>query len=120
MVRNRRSVAPAPYDELSRGNACRTEGVRRCIILLDRDRAEYDGDDAESFERAIVAAASVVQSADRAGLTTRFVTSGGIDLRGPDVASNTLRVLAPIALGDPLGEVERDPGEGLGLVVLGH
>ncbi len=95
-----------------------TEGVRRCIVLLDRDRASYDDEDAESFERAIVAAASVVQSADRAGLTTRFVTSGGIDLRGPDVASNTLRVLAPIALGDPLGEVERDPGEGLGLVVV--
>jgi uncharacterized protein (DUF58 family) len=93
-----------------------TEGVRRCIVVLDRDAAAYLDDDA--FERAIVVSASLVQSADRAGLTTRFVTSGGIDLRGPEVATTTLRVLAPIALAGPLGDVERDPGEGLGLVIV--
>ena len=51
---------------------------------------------ADVFERAIVAAGSLVLSADRAGLTTRFVT-GGVDLRGPDVAAHALHLLAPIA-----------------------
>lgn len=97
------------------------QGVRRCIIVLDRDGDAYPAamstEQADVFERAIVAAGSLVLSADRAGLTTRFVT-GGIDLRGPDVAAQALRVLAPLELGPPLGELERDPGEGLGLVVV--
>ena len=67
---------------------------------------------------AITASGSLVISAERTGLTTRFVTGGGIDLRGPDVAAHALRVLAPIELGPPLGELERDPGEGLGLVIV--
>lgn len=98
------------------------QGVRRCIVVLDRDGDAYPSpvnDDAiDVFERAVTAAASVVLSADRAGLTTRFITGGGIDLRGPDVAPHTLRILAPIELGPPLGELERDAGEGLGLVVV--
>lgn len=97
------------------------QGVRRCIIVLDRDGDAYPAPitdaDADVFERAIVAAGSLVLSADRVGLTTRFVT-GGVDLRGPDVAAHALRVLAPIQLGPPLGELERDPGEGLGLVIV--
>ena len=97
------------------------QGVRRCIIVLDRDGDAYPAPvslaQADVFERAIVAAGSLVLSADRAGLTTRFVT-GGIDLRGPDVAVQALHVLAPIEMGPPLGELERDPGEGLGLVVV--
>jgi uncharacterized protein (DUF58 family) len=95
-----------------------TEGVRRCIIVLDRDVDSMPPDDPDAFERAVVAAASLVQSGDRAGLTTRFVTSAGIDLRGPDVANHTLRVLAPIQPAGPLGDVERDPGEGLGLIIV--
>jgi uncharacterized protein (DUF58 family) len=100
-----------------------TEGVRRCIVVLDRDRVSYPdsgtGDETDDeFERAVVAAASLVHSGDRAGLTTRFVTGGGIDLRGPEVAGLTLKVLAPISVGEPLGDVERDPGEGLGLVIV--
>ena len=98
------------------------QGVRRCIVVLDRDGdAEPDpitDDDADVFERAITAAASLVISAERAGLTTRFVTGGGIDLRGPEVAAHALRLLAPIQVGPPLGELERDPGEGLGLVIV--
>lgn len=97
------------------------QGVRRCIIVLDRDGDAFPApvgpDQVDVFERAIVAAGSLVLSADRAGLTTRFVT-GGVDLRGPDVAAQALRVLAPIELGPPLGELERDPGEGLGLVIV--
>ena len=79
----------------------------------------YDLDaDEDVFERAIVAAGSLVQGGDRGGLTTRFVTGGGIDLRGPEVATQTLRVLAPLQLGEPIDELERDPGEGLGLVIV--
>ena len=49
---------------------------------------------------------------------TRFVTSDGADLRGPDVAATTLHLLARIAIsGGPTRSVERDPSEGLGLVV---
>ncbi len=98
------------------------QGVRRCIVVLDRDGDAYpagDTDDAaDVFERAVTAAGSLTISAERVGLTTRFVTGGGIDLRGPDVAANTLRTLAPIAVGPALGELERDPGEGLGLVIV--
>lgn len=115
-----------------------TDGVRRCIVVLDlhadrdgNDRAgRHTTDDAagaegpadDAFERGVTAAASLVQSADRAGLTTRFVTASGIDLRGPEVASATLRVLARITPDDhhgrDPGEFERDPGEGLGLVIV--
>lgn len=109
-----------------------TEGVRRCIVVLDvADDASNAGDAGEvaehaedpgasdpAFERAVSAAASLVQSAERAGLTTRFVTGGGIDLRGPEVATGTLRVLARIRPGGALDDVERDPGDGLGLVVV--
>ena len=93
------------------------EGLRRCLVLLDQHvPAGADGD--EAFERAVTAAASIVHSADRAGLTTRFVTTDGADLRGPDVAAQTLHLLARVATSR--GEtvpVERDPGEGLGLVI---
>lgn len=98
------------------------QGVRRCIIVLDRDADAYPAPltdaDADVFERAITIAGSLAISADRVGLTTRFVTGGGTDLRGPDVAAHTLHLLAPIQLGPALGELERDPGEGLGLVVV--
>jgi uncharacterized protein (DUF58 family) len=98
-----------------------TEGVRRCIIVLDIDRDVYGGPHgtgSDAFERAVTAAASLVQSGDRAGLTTRFVMAGGVDLRGPEVAASTLRVLARVLPGPPVTDVERDPGEGLGLVVV--
>jgi len=98
------------------------QGVRRCIVVLDRDGDAYPAADSDAaadvFERAITAAGSLTISAERAGLTTRFVTGGGVDLRGPDVATNTLRALASIAVGPALGDIERDPGEGLGLVIV--
>lgn len=98
------------------------QGVRRCIIVLDRDGDAYPAPvtdaDADVFERAITAAGSLVLSAERTGLTTRFVTGGGVDLRGPEVAAHALRVLAPLEIGPPLAELERDPGEGLGLVIV--
>lgn len=96
-----------------------TEGVRRCIVVLDSDERSYPGADGdEAFERAVEAAASLVHSADRAGLTTRFVTGPDTDLRGPEVAGATLRHLARVTPGAALGDIERDPGEGLGLVVV--
>ena len=98
------------------------QGVRRCIIVLDRDGDAYPSPvtdaDADVFERAVTVAGSLAISADRVGLTTRFVTGGGIDLRGPDVAAHTLQLLAPIEVGPALTELERDPGEGLGLVIV--
>lgn len=98
------------------------QGVRRCIVVLDRDADSYpapiDDDAADVFERAITVAASIALSAERAGLTTRFVTGGDIDLRGPDVATHALQQLARIETGPGLEAIERDPGEGLGLVVI--
>lgn len=102
------------------------QGVRRCIVILDCDPAAWPDDllaaDQDSFERAVTAAASLVLSSQRAGLTTRFVTGGPhgstIDLRGPEVGTTTLQALAPIAIGAPLTDLERDPGEGLGLAMV--
>lgn len=101
------------------------EGLRRCLVVLDQHStgnqlrrvgaAEID----DAFERGIEVAASVVHSADQMGLTTRFVTTDGADVRGPDVAPQTLHLLARLqpSRAEPV-VVERDPGEGLGLVVV--
>ncbi len=92
------------------------EGLRRMLVVLDNDAASYA--DQSSFERAVTVAASIVRSAVNADLVTRFV-SGGIDLRGPDVAAESLRILASIQPGvDPLPILDRDPGEGVGLLVV--
>jgi uncharacterized protein (DUF58 family) len=93
------------------------EGLQRCVVLLDQ-RVPDGPHAADAFERAVTVAASVVHSADRAGLTTRFVTTDGADLRGPDVAAQTLHLLARIEMSTgPSVPMERDPSEGLGLVV---
>ena len=93
------------------------EGLRRCLVLLDL-HVPPGPDGEEAFERAVTVAASTVHSADQAGLTTRFVTSNGADIRGPEVAAQTLHLLARIAVSaEPTVPVERDPGEGLGLVI---
>lgn len=93
------------------------EGLRRCTVVLDAAASAYR--DAAGFERAIVAAASLVHSAERGGLTTRFVTAGGIDLRGPEVVVNTLRLLARLRPSEsPPGRLDREPGEGLGLLIV--
>ena len=93
------------------------EGLQRCVVLLDQ-HVPPGPEGADAFERAVTAAASVVHSADRAGLTTRFVTTDGADLRGPDVAAQTLHLLARIEVSTaPTVPIERDPSEGLGLIV---
>ena len=93
------------------------EGLKRCTVVFDANPTSYL--DADGFERGVTAAASVVHSSEQAGLTTRFVTSGGIDLRGPETGANTLSVLARIEPdSSPLGQLDRDPGEGLGLIIL--
>ncbi len=92
------------------------EGLRRMLVLLDSDRASYA--DSSSFERAVTVAASLVRSATHADLVTRFV-SGGVDLRGPDVGAESLRVLAAIQpTAESLPLLDRDPGEGVGLLVV--
>jgi len=93
------------------------EGLRRCLVVLDQHVADGAAAD-EAFERAVTVAASLVHSADKAGLTTRFVTTDGADIRGPDVAAQSLHLLARISPDPrPAVVVERDPGEGLGLVI---
>ena len=92
------------------------EGLRRCTVFLDVAPDSYRDD--AGFERAVVAAASLVHSCERGGLTTRFVTAGGIDLRGPDVVINTLRVLARLQRSTAAtAGLDREPGEGLGLLI---
>lgn len=99
------------------------EGLRRCMVVLDQ-QAPADGDvdaaeHAAAFERACVAAASLVHGAVLEGLETRFATTTGVDLRGPAVAVATMHQLARV---EPevseLVAIERDPGEGLGLVFV--
>jgi len=93
------------------------EGLKRAIVVLDPDPNSYA--DRASFERAVTVAASLVTSAFHHDLATRFVTGGGIDLRGPDVTAVTLDVLASIEPSTaPLPTLDRDPGEGIGLAIL--
>jgi hypothetical protein len=98
------------------------QGVRRCIVVLDCSADAFRRSvlvaDPDAFERAVSVAGSLVLSAQRSGLTTRFVTGGGVDLRGPDVATNCLRLLGSIDVGPQLGDIDRDPGEGLGLCLI--
>jgi hypothetical protein len=93
------------------------EGVRRCVVVLDTQADQYDID---SFERAVVAAASVVAGAMAMGIATRLVAPG-IDLRGPEVAHESLRWLATVEVGTELVDHTasgRTHGDGLGLLVL--
>jgi uncharacterized protein (DUF58 family) len=93
------------------------EGIRRCTVVLDMSASEYIG---TSFEQAVVAAASVTASSAHTGVATRFVTHG-VDLRGPDVAANTLRWLATV---EPIAEIPEmvslngGMSEGMGLLVI--
>jgi uncharacterized protein (DUF58 family) len=93
------------------------EGIRRCVVVLDTMASEYDPD---SFERAVVAAASVVAGAMSMGIDTRLVAPG-IDLRGPEVAHDSLRWLATVDAGQELVDHTasgRTHSDGLGLLVL--
>jgi uncharacterized protein (DUF58 family) len=93
------------------------EGIRRCTVVLDTTESEYAG---SSFEQAVIAAASIVASSAHAGVNTRFVTSE-IDLRGPDVAANTLRWLATVEPTIGIAEVSSvNAGmmDGMGLLVV--
>lgn len=93
------------------------EGLHRCTVVFDADPRAHR--DPAAFERGVSAAASLVHNAARSGLSTRFVSADGIDLRGPDVAATTLRVLARIEPSQgPLGVIDRETGEGLGLLVI--
>lgn len=93
------------------------EGIRRCTVVLDMAASEYS---AASFEQAVIAAASISASSAHTGVNTRFVTNE-VDLRGPDVAANTLRWLAmvePLDVVPEIGSINGGISEGMGLLVL--
>jgi uncharacterized protein (DUF58 family) len=93
------------------------EGIRRCTVVLDMTASQYMGN---SFEHAVIAAASITASAAHTGVNTRFVTNE-VDLRGPDVAANTLRWLAMVEPVEHVAEVasmNSGMSEGMGLLVL--
>ena len=83
--------------------------ARSCSTSRCREGADHD----EAFERAVVAAASLVHSADRVGLQTRFATTAGVDLRGPTVS---VPHVAPPRPGDrrptPADAARTRPGRG--------
>lgn len=94
-------------------------GVRRCLVVLDTAGEGYD---AEGFERAVSAAASIVAAAADADLLTRLVAPG-LDLRGPDVAPRALRWLASVERPATHPAVEshlagRWGADGLGLIAV--
>ncbi len=93
------------------------EGIRRCTVVLDTTADEFKGG---SFEQAVVAAASITASSAHTGVNTRFVTPD-VDLRGPDVAANTLRWLATVEPTDEpqeMASMNSGMTEGMGLLVI--
>jgi uncharacterized protein (DUF58 family) len=93
------------------------EDLRRCTVVFDPSPGVHGED--RNFEHGVTSAASLVSSAMRAGLATRFVTADGIDLRGPEVVHTTQRVLARIEPSDgPLPTVDNDMADGLVLLVV--
>jgi uncharacterized protein (DUF58 family) len=93
------------------------EGIRRCTVVLDTTASEYTP---ASFEQAVIAAASITASSAHTGVNTRFVTHD-IDLRGPDVAANTLRWLAtvePEPVTHEVASLNSGMSDGMGLVVI--
>jgi len=93
------------------------EGLHRCTVVFDPSPGAHGS--TSNFEHGVTAAVSLVSSAMRAGLSTRFVTAGGIDLRGPEVVNTTQRVLARIEPSDgPLPAIDNDMADGLVLLVV--
>jgi uncharacterized protein (DUF58 family) len=93
------------------------EGIRRCTVVLDTTASQYAGG---SFEQAVIAAASITASSAHTGVNTRFVTHD-VDLRGPDVAANTLRWLAmvePVENPPEMLSMNNGMSEGMGLLVV--
>lgn len=82
--------------------------------------SDHDQDWNDGFERALTVAASLVASSAAAELHTRLWVPPSLDLRGPTVASATLRALAEITPADTQVETVDVPpfvDDGLGLVV---
>lgn len=94
----------------------RAEGLQRCSVLFDTSDPAYDDD---TFERAVVVAASLVAAADEAGVDTRLLTDG-VELTGRGLTAAALRRLAAVERGGAPYD-ERRSGrseEGLGLLVV--
>lgn len=95
-------------------------GLRRCIVVLDPTVRESDTP--ERFESAVTAAASLVVAAEQTGMSVRFACGEAVDARGPNVGVNTLEFLAivepVVRLDSSRTHIERDPGDGMGLVIV--
>lgn len=89
------------------------EGARRCTVVLDTSTPRT----ADGFETAVAIAASLIEAGELAGLTPRLVTTGGLDLSGDDVVQQARIHLARVQPDRDPRPVERDPAEGLGLVI---
>jgi uncharacterized protein (DUF58 family) len=92
------------------------EGLRRCTVVFDVNREEYDE---AGFERAVSAAASIITGAVATGLTTRLIATD-TDLRGHDVAASALRWLSTV---EPMTQSTLTlptlrSGEGMGVVAV--
>lgn len=92
------------------------EGLRRCTVALDTHADEYS---AESFERAVSAAASAISSAARSALTMRLVVGAEIDLRNTNPLA-ALNALADCTVSESGGSMpfSAPAGDGLGLFVV--
>jgi len=89
--------------------------LERFIVILD----VHHQPDPVAFEFAVSAAASLVITAESAGLVTRLASSDGLDLRDRPLSRIALEFLASIesARVGPI-RLERDPGDGLGAMVI--
>jgi uncharacterized protein (DUF58 family) len=93
------------------------EGLHQCTVVFDATLSGHGT--RANFELGVTAAASLVHSAEQAGLRARFVAADGVDLRGPDVAANTLRVLARIEPTEStLAPLDADVLDGLAVLVV--
>ena len=94
------------------------EGLHQCTVVFDANPASHAS--RAHFEQGVTAAASIVHCAAQSGLSTRFVTGSGVDLRGPEVGPNSLRVLARIepSTSTDLAPLDADMVDGLVLLVV--
>jgi uncharacterized protein (DUF58 family) len=89
------------------------QGATRCMVVLDTVSACPP----EHFETNVSIVASLLHAAHESGMSTRLVTTGGIDAAGGLNLEPHRRLLATVTLGDDFHLPARDPSDGLGLMI---